>query len=86
MIDKNLNNEIISGKNNTAEKFNNHFGNFAYSFGEKFSDSCAFKDYTSSVNVNESLRSLTFNSEPLKKIASSLKIRRIDTMKSLFPF
>ena len=47
MIDKNRNSEIISGKNNVAQKINNYFANIGNTYAEKSSDSSALEDYMS---------------------------------------
>ena len=79
MIDKDRNNEIVSDKQNIAEKFNNYFDNIGNMYGENFHDRYAFEHYMSSANVSEPFKFSNFRLE-------SLGFRRLQTVKSLFRF
>ena len=72
MIDESHNDEIFSGNKNITEIFNNYFVNMDITYGEKFSDSFALKEYMSSTDVSESYKFSTKSLESLETIIGSL--------------
>ena len=73
LINENSNGEIISGNKNIALNFNNYFANIGNTYGEKFSDSCAFEEYMSSANAREPFKFSTISLKFLETIVGSLK-------------
>ena len=73
LIEENCISEIISSNKNVTQKFNSYFANIGYTYGDNFTDSSAFKHYTSSANAGKPLKFSTVSSEPIETIVSSLK-------------